>query len=78
MTGDTVDISKYLDFGVYDKVWFKDDYGISPSEPGSWLGISHRTGRLVCYHIPTHTGKAVSRSTVQRVTNIELSTDEFK
>ena len=75
MTVKTVDISKYLDFGFYDKVWFKDDAGISPSEPGIYLVISHRKGRLICYHILTHTGKVISRSVVLRVRNIVLSTD---
>ena len=70
MTGKTVDISEYLDSGFYDKFWFKDTSGISPSEYGRWLGISHRTGRLMCYHILTQTGKVISRSTVQQVTNI--------
>ena len=75
VTGKTVGIPKYLDSGLYDKVWFKDNYGLYPIEPGWWLGISHRTGTLMCYHILTNTGKVISRSTVQRVTNIELSTD---
>ena len=78
MIDETVDISKYLDFGFYDKVWFKDNAGLSPNEPGRWLCISHRTGRLICYHILTQTGKVISRSTAQRVMNIELSTDEVK
>ena len=55
MTNETGYIPKYLDFGFYDKSWFKDNTGISPSEPGSWLGISHQTGRLVCYQILTQT-----------------------
>ena len=53
VTGETVDISKYLDFGLFEKVWFKDNDGLSPSEPDMWLGISHWTGRLMCYHILT-------------------------
>ena len=77
VTVKNVDISKYIDF-FYDKVWFKDNSGIYPSEPGGWLGISHWTVRLMCDHIITHTGKIISRSMVQRVNNIELSTDEFK
>ena len=67
VTGETVDISKYLDFGLYEKSWFKDNSGLSPSEPGRWLGISHSTGRSICYHILTQTGKVISRYTVQMV-----------
>ena len=28
LTGDTPDISQYLDFGFYDRVWFKEDAGL--------------------------------------------------
>ena len=34
MTGETVDIFEYLDFVLYEKLRFKDNYGLSPSEPG--------------------------------------------
>ena len=78
VTNKTVDISKYIYFGFYDKLWFNDNYGLSPSEPGRWLWISHDTGRLMCYPILTHTGKILSISTVQRVTDIELSTEKVK
>eukprot|EP00957_Ditylum_brightwellii_P032161 2438564-Ditylum_brightwellii.AAC.1 len=33
VTGETVAISEYLDFGFYDKVWSKDNAGLSPQEP---------------------------------------------
>ena len=78
VTGETVHISKYLDSGFYDKFRFKDNDGISPIEPVRWLWISHQTGRLMCYHILTHTGKVIYIYTVQRVTNLELYTDEVK
>ena len=78
VTGETADISEYLDFGFYDEVWYKDNAGTSPYEPGRWLGVSHRTGRLMCYHILTQKGTVLSRSTVQRVTNLEKSTTTVK
>ena len=28
LTGDTPDISQYLDFDFYDQVWFKEDAGL--------------------------------------------------
>ena len=34
MTVNAENLSGYLDLGVYDKVWFKGDYCLSPSEPG--------------------------------------------
>ena len=78
VTGETPDISNYLDFGFYDRVWWRDNAGLAPQEPGRWLGISSRTGRSMCYHILTQRGSIVSRSTVQRVTNLELQTDNVK
>jgi hypothetical protein len=78
VTGDSPDISEYLDFGFYDAVWFKDNAGSSPFEPGRWLGVAHRTGRLLCYHILNQRGQVISRSTVQRVTNLELATMNVK
>ena len=78
VTGETPDISEYLDFGFYDRVWFKDNAGLSPNEPGRWLGVSSRTGRLMCYWILNQRGAVISRSTVQRVTNLELSTSSVK
>ena len=78
VTGETVDISKYLDFGFYEKVWFKDNADLYPIEPGKWLVISNRTGRFICCHILTQTGKFIYRSTIHRVTNIDLSTDEVR
>ena len=78
VTDEIDDISEYLEFYFYEKLWFKGNADISPSEPGRCLGISHRTGSLMCYYILTQTGTAISRSTLQRVTNIYLSTDEVK
>ena len=34
VTGETSDISEYLDFGFYDKIWLKDNTGVSTFEPG--------------------------------------------
>ena len=78
VTGETADISEYLDFGFYDEIWYKDNAGVDPFKPGRWLGISHRTGNLMCYHVLTQNGHVVSRSTVQRVTELEKSTTATK
>ena len=74
ITGETPDISEYLDFGFYDAIWYKDNAGASPFEPGRWLGVSNNTGRLMTYYVLTQRGTVISRSTVQRVTSLELST----
>ena len=78
VTGETADISEYLDFGFYDYVWFKDNAGLSPNEPGRWLGVSSRVGRNMCYWVLNQRGKVVSRSSVQLIPNLELSMPSTK
>lgn len=78
MTGETVDISEYLDFGFYDWVWFRENAGLGETKLGRWLGVSHRVGTLMSFWVITSTGKVLSRTTVQRVTNLELQLEENK
>ncbi|KAI2504020.1 Reverse transcriptase (RNA-dependent DNA polymerase) [Fragilaria crotonensis] len=78
VTGETPDISEYLDFGFYDWVWYKDNAGVGENSWGRWLGVSHRVGNLMSYWILTLAGRVVSRTTVQRITNLEQGTDEVK
>ena len=40
VTGETPDISEYLDFGFYNKLWYKDNAGLGELLPGRWLGVS--------------------------------------
>ena len=42
------------------------------------LGVSHRVGNLMSYWILTISGRVRSRTTVQRITDLELSTDDLK
>ena len=78
VTGETPDISEYLDFGFYDCVWYHENAGLGERMAGRWLGVSHRVGSLMSYWILTKSGSIISRTTVQRVTNLELQVDETK
>jgi hypothetical protein len=53
VTGETVDISEYLDFGFYDHVWYKVNAGLGETSIGRWLGVSQRVGGLMSYLILT-------------------------
>ena len=77
ITGDTPEISEYLDFGFYDWVIFRQNSGLGAPELGRWLGVSHRVGRAMSYWILPPSGIPVSCVTVQRVTNMEKTTDEM-
>ena len=78
LTGETLDISEYLDFGFYDHVSYKENAGLGETRIGRWLGVSHRVGGLMSFWILTQKGTVISRTTVQRVTNLEKQTDETK
>ena len=78
ITGDTVDISEWLEFEFYDICWFWDvpnDW--DNPKIGRWLGVSHRVGSAMCYWILTQTGQIVSRTTVQHVTKEEVLRDDI-
>ena len=49
ITGETVDISEYLDFGFWDRVWYKDNAGIGETKLARFLEISHQVGSLMSY-----------------------------
>ena len=68
VTGDTPDISEYLDYEFYDWVYYWDMPGdIDNPKIGRWLGISHRVGSALCYWILKENGQVISRTTVQPI-----------
>ena len=48
LTGETIDISEWLDFEFYDRIWYWDqkkmDMTDEQAKLGRWLGIAHRVG----------------------------------
>jgi hypothetical protein len=79
VTGDTPDISEYVDFEFYDNVWWYDQAGDEENPYiGKWLGPSHRIGSPMCYWILKSNGEVVSRSTVQRITTEDLMSDNIQ
>ena len=57
---ETEDISDYLDFGFYDRVWFHENSGLGERGLGCWLGVLHRTGGAMFYWILKANGYVVS------------------
>ena len=76
ITGETGDISDYLDFGFYDQVWFHENSGLGEWGLGCWLVVLHRTDGAMSYLIFKANGYVVSRTTVQRITNMESEISE--
>jgi hypothetical protein len=78
ITGETPDISEYLDFEFYDWVMYRSNAGLGEVELARWLGVSHRVERMMSYWILPESGIPVSATTVQRMTHDERNTDEMK
>ena len=78
ITGDTVDISKYLDFGFYDWCWYHKNTGLGPTKLGRWLGVAHKVGGLMSYWVLTINCTVSARMTVQRVTSLEMQATHMK
>ena len=78
ITGETTDISGYLDIGLYDRVWFKEDAGLGETHTGQFLRPSHKVVSLMSYWILPASGIPVLRTTVQRVTYLERCNNASK
>ena len=65
ITGDTVDISEYFDFGFYDWCWYHENAGLGPTKLGRWLGVVHKVGGLMSYWILTFNCTVIARTTVE-------------
>ena len=76
VTGETPEISEYVDFSFYDWCWYKENAGMGETKLGRWLGVSHRTGSLMSFWVLTQSCKVVSRTSVQRVTRLELGEED--
>ena len=83
VTGNTADISEWLDFEFYDLVWWWD----RPKKPGMtdrtrqlgrWLGVSHRVGSDLCYWVVTESGHVVLKTSVEHVTREDYLNPDTK
>ena len=75
VTGETPEISEYVDFGFYDYCWYRENAGMGETKLGRWLGVSHKTGSLMSFWILTDKCRVVSRTSVQRMTELEKQED---
>mgnify|MGYP003326537431 FL=1 len=78
LTGETPDITEYLDFSPFDWVTYKQNVGLDKPKLGRWLGISHRVGPLMSYWILPDSGRPISCTTVQPMSLVDMSTSENK
>ena len=78
ITGDTPDISEYMDFCFYDFIWYRNESGFGENKLGRWLGVSHMIGPAMAYYVLTATCQVVSRTAVSRITRLEHQDEQNK
>ena len=83
ITGETPDLSKWIDFEVFDRVWFYDQKKIKIDGSGRRLarslGVAHRIGSSdLCYWLLLESGKIIARTTVQHVVREDYLNDDVK
>jgi hypothetical protein len=82
ITGETPDISEWLDFELYDRVWYYDQKKIEIDGSGRrlarWLGVVHRVGSDLCYWLLLGSGKVIARTTVQHVVRDDYLNDDIR
>ena len=71
ISGDSIDISDFLDFELYDPVYYWDEQ-MKIESIGRWLGVAHHVGSALCYWILNEKGNVIARSTVQHIPVIDL------
>ena len=76
--GETPNISEYLEFGFYDHLSYKENYGLEMTDIVRWLRVSQKVGKLMSYWIMNQKGMVISRMTVQRITIPENDTEKIK
>ena len=49
ITGITPDIKEFLDFIIYDWVFYRSDGGLGVNGIGRWSGVFHKVGPMMTY-----------------------------
>jgi Reverse transcriptase (RNA-dependent DNA polymerase) len=83
VTGQTPDISEWLDFEFFDLVWWLDrptkpDFTDITRRLARWLGVSHRVGSDLSYWLITDSGKIISKTSVEHVTRDDFLQPNLK
>ena len=75
LTGETPNISEYLDYEFYDWVNNRSNGGIGEISIGRWIGVSHKVRNLVSYCILTVVGRPISCMNFQWLTGEDQAMD---
>ena len=76
LTGETEDISDYLDFRFYDQAWFHENAGVGERGIIHCIGFLRRNHGDMSYWVFKANGYVVSQTTVQGIKNLESEISE--
>jgi len=79
LSGNTPDISEYLEFTWYEPVWYFEPttFPEQTRKLARWIGVAHRVGQA-CYWLLPSSGVPIARTTIQKIENDDLMTDQVK
>jgi hypothetical protein len=63
LTGNTPDISEYLEFSWYQPIWYYEPE-VNPEQSKTlarWIGIAHRVGQAMCYWVLPSSGVPICK-----------------
>jgi hypothetical protein len=80
LTGNTPDISEFLEFSWFQPVWYYEPSAFPEQNRyiARWIGVPHRVGQAMCFWILPISGTPIARTTVQAIEKLELETIEVK
>jgi hypothetical protein len=80
VTGETPDISEYMDFDFYQFIKYRDANADrdDPVKLGRWLGIAHEVGTPMTYWVLKVNGQIICRSTVRPLLSEEWNNEAEK
>jgi hypothetical protein len=78
LTGNTPDISEYVEFSWYQPVWYyvSDVFPQQNKFLARWIGVAHRIGQAMCYWLLPASGIPIARTTIQAISPLELDSAE--
>ena len=64
IVSEAVEISNYLEFSIYDCVWFRGNAGLGEQKFERWLGMAEHVGSIMTYYILQSNAEIIVRSLV--------------
>jgi hypothetical protein len=80
LTGNTPDISEFLEYEWYQPVWYYEPTAFPEQRKhlARWIGVAHRVRQAMCYWLLPESGIPIARTTIQAVKKDEFNTASFE